>query len=105
MKKKNNLITITIYLFITSFIFSIISINHFEKVLGPSLLECAENQVEYLTNIIINNGIKKYTQKNSKKITIKRNTNNTLYDTKELNTTRIEITQIIKMPQKLGNIK
>lgn len=99
-KKKHPLITFSLYLITIAIICAIIFIYYFQKKLGPGLIKCAEDEVNHLTSLIMNNCIRKYIEEttNLELLKIERNSNQEIeriqYDTKILNQTR---TQIINM--------
>lgn len=100
MKKKHSLFTFSLYLITFAIICAIIFTYYFQKKLGPGLIKCAEDEVNHLTSLIMNNCIRKYIEEtnNLELLKIERNTNQEIeriqYDTRILNQTR---TQIIDM--------
>ena len=62
MKK---IVTIILYLLILALITSCIFIYYFEKKISKNLLNGAEKEVEYITTLVMNNSIKKYTTQNN----------------------------------------
>lgn len=102
MKKKHTLFTFSLYLIVFTIICSIIFIYYFQKKLGPGLIECAEDEVNHLTSLIMNNCIRKYIEEtpNLELLRIERNTNQEIeriqYDTKILNQIRTEIIDMLE---------
>ena len=102
MKKKPPIITFILYLFLFVFIGSVIFIYYFQKKLGPELITCAENQVKYLTTLVVNNSIRKYhktsTEDNFLKMTKNEQGEIILieYNTKTINETTTKITEILE---------
>lgn len=97
MKKKHSLLTFSLYLITIAIICAIIFIYYFQKKLGPGLIECAEDEVNHLTSLIMNNCINEYIEAtpNLELLKIERNSNQEIeriqYDTKILNQTRTQI--------------
>lgn len=101
MKKKssknNHLITFCVYLIVIAIICSIIFIYYFQKKLGSGLIKCAEDELNHLMSLIMNNCIHEYLENtpNLEIIKIERNNNQEIkritYDTKVLNKTRTQI--------------
>lgn len=60
MKKRLKLHNYIFYIILSSFICSVIFIYYFNRKIGPGLIECAYEEVERLTVIVINNGVSKY---------------------------------------------
>lgn len=102
MKKKVSKLTIILYLLLISLIGACIFIYYFEKILGPSLITCAENEVRYLANQVINNSIRKYHNKNNKVnfFEMEKNSQGEItlvkYNTKEINKAITKITEILE---------
>lgn len=102
MKKRPSFLTFILYLITFSILCSILFIYYFNQKLGSSLIECAENEVEHLTTLVMNNTIHKYIeQKDSLNLLkIERNNNHEIeriqYDTKILNQTKTEITTLLE---------
>lgn len=102
MKKKHSFLTFILYLITIAIICSIIFIYYFQKKLGPGLIDCAEDEVNHLTSLIMNNCIRKYIEKtpNLELIKTERNLNQEIeriqYDTKILNQTRTEIIDMLE---------
>ncbi len=102
-KKKPNVITICGYIFLLALITSFFFINYFQKKLGPNLIECAENEVQRLTTLVMNNCIHKYIKQNSsqeKILKVTRNNQNEIelisYDTKKVNEMTTTITKMLE---------
>ena len=97
MKKFHSLLTFSLYLIAITIICSFLFIYYFNKQLGPNLIECAEDEVNHLTSLIMNNCVHKYLNEidTTNLITIERNSNQEIkriqYDTKILNQTRTQI--------------
>ena len=102
MKKKPSLLTILLYIILLSLITSFILIYYFNKVLGKNIIVYAENEVKYLTTIVINNSIKKYNQESNSAnyLIIEKNTKGEInlisYNTKLINQTTTKITEILE---------
>ena len=102
MKKKPSLLTILLYIILLSLITSFILIYYFNKVLGKSIIVYAENEVKYLTTIVINNSIKKYNQESNSAnyLIIEKNTKGEInlisYNTKLINQATTKITEILE---------
>ena len=102
MKKKPSLLTILLYIFLLSLITSFILIYYFNKVLGKNIIVYAENEVKYLTTIVINNSIKKYNQESNSAnyLIIEKNTKGEInlisYNTKLINQATTKITEILE---------
>lgn len=101
MKKTRSLLTFSLYLITIAIICSIIFIYYFAKKVGPGLIECAEDEVNQLTNLVMNNCIKKYIEENEplNLLTIDKNNNQEIerikYNTKILNQTRTKIIEML----------
>lgn len=101
MKKKrlnkHPLIAFSIYLITISIICSIIFIYYFQKKLGPGLIKCAEDEINHLMSLVMNNCIHEYLEvtPNLELFKIERDNNNEIkriqYDAKVLNQTRTQI--------------
>ena len=97
MKKFHSLLTFSLYLIAITIICAFIFIYYFSKQLGPRLIECAEDEVNHLSSLIMNNCVHKYLSEidTTNLITIERNSNQEIkriqYDTKILNQTRTQI--------------
>lgn len=103
MKKKKSLLGLCFNLFIVALLCSIGFIYYFNRKLGPSLIECAENEVRRITTLVINNGIRKYigsTTNLDKIIQITRNNQNEIelisYNTTQVNQMLSQITTILE---------
>lgn len=102
MKKKPSLLSFSLYLITITIICSIIFIYYFNKKLGPGLIDCAEDEINHLTSLIMNNCIQKYIEGSNNLELIKIERNNTQgierihYDTKILNQTRAQILDILE---------
>ena len=96
-KNKHSLITFILYLTIIAIICSIIFIYYFQKKLGPGLIKCAEDEVNHLMSLIMNNCIHEYLEvtPDLELFKIERDDNQEIkriqYDTKILNQTRTQI--------------
>lgn len=101
MKKKHPLLTFSLYLTAITITCAIIFIYYFSNKVGPGLIKCAEDEVNSLMSLVMNNSIEKYIKEtnNLNLITIER-TNNTIeriqYNTKILNETRTKILDILE---------
>lgn len=97
MKKFQSLLTFTLYLIAITIICAFFFIYYFNKQLGSGLIECAEDEVNHLVSLIMNNSVHKYLNEINTKnlITIERDNNQEIkrihYDTKILNQTRTQI--------------
>ncbi len=103
MKKKKNIFTILLYISLIAFICSILLINYFRHKLGTGLIKCAEDEVEKLTTIVMNNCINKYINNNNidnNLLNIKRKNNNEIelisYNTKNVNIMNTTITKMLE---------
>jgi len=103
MKKKLTLLTFSIYLITITIICSIIFIYFFYKQLGHNLIKCAEDEINHLMSLVMNNCINKYI-KNTNELNlliIERDNNNNIerikYNTKILNSTRNEIIDTLEV--------
>lgn len=91
MKKAKDLLTVSLYIIVAALACSIWFIYYFNNKLGPGLIECAENEIERLTIIVMNNCINKYLKENDyiNILKITRNSNDEIelieYDTKAVN--------------------
>ena len=108
MKKITKIITIMLYILLINLILSLLFIYYFEKKLGNDLIQCGENQVKYIANIIINTSIKNYLDNEEKINFLIKEENLIRYNTKQINKTTTNITRLIENNlQKMikGNIK
>lgn len=102
MKKKPSLLTILLYIILLSLITSLTVIYYFNKILGKNLIVYAETEAKYLTNIVINNSIKKYNQEGNSAnyLIIEKNTKGEInlisYNTKLINQATTKITEILE---------
>ena len=102
MKKSPSFLTFNLYLITVAIICALIFIYYFQKKLGPGLIECAEDEVNHLTSLIMNNCIRKYIEEtpNLELLKIERNNNQDIeriqYDTKLLNQTRTDIIDMLE---------
>ena len=102
MKKKLSLPTILLYIILLSLITSLTVIYYFNKILGKNLIVYAETEAKYLTNIVINNSIKKYNQERNSAnyLIIEKNTKGEInlisYNTKLINQATTKITEILE---------
>ena len=102
MKKKLSLPTILLYIILLSLITSLTVIYYFNKILGKNLIVYAETEAKYLTNIVINNSIKKYNQEGNSAnyLIIEKNTKGEInlisYNTELINQTTTKITEILE---------
>ncbi len=106
MKKKNklsNIVTICLYILLFAFFGSIFFIHYFENKLGPGLITVAENEIERLTIIVMNNCIRKYTELDTNLediLMISRTDQNEIefirYNTKKVNAMTASITQMLE---------
>ena len=99
-RKRNDIGTFFLYFILFSVVGAILFISYFSKVLGPGLVKCAEDEVERLVGVVLNNGIRKYlschevgdvleiVRGDGEKIELIR------YDTKRLNQVMVEITEV-----------
>lgn len=100
-KKKKHLFVIFLYLFLICFLFSIFFIYYFNRTLGPGLIHCALDDVEKLSILTLNNGVRKYMASHDVgeilQIVRKENGDISLvrYDTKKLNQFTIELTSLL----------
>ena len=103
MKKTHSLLTFSLYLITITIISAIIFIYYFYKQLGTGLIECAEDEVNHLMSLIMNNCIHKYIEKTGELnlFTIERNNNQAIeriqYNTKILNQTRTQIIDMLEI--------
>ncbi len=101
-KRKNRLFGFILYIFLGVVIGSFWFIHYFNKTLGPGLIRCAEDEVERLTVIVMNNSIRKYLSNHSLEdlLQIVRNGDHEIelirYDTKVLNQFTMEITNLLE---------
>ena len=90
-----------LYLFFVCFIFAFFFIYYFHRTLGPGLIRCAEDEVEKLSVLTLNNGVRKYMANHDMgdilQIVRKENGDISLvrYDTKKLNQFTIELTSLL----------
>ncbi len=94
-------LTIILYLLLFSLISAMLFINHFEHTLGKELINCGENQIRYLTTIVMNNSIRKYLKEEKKDYLIKeKNEKGEItyisYNIKNINEATTKITQILE---------
>ena len=100
-KSKKHLFSFLLYLFFVCFIFAFFFIYYFHRTLGPGLIRCAEDEVEKLSVLTLNNGVRKYMANHDMgdilQIVRKENGNISLvrYDTKKLNQFTIELTSLL----------
>lgn len=103
MKKRPTFLTFILYLISIAIVCSFLFICYFNKKLGPGLITCAEDEVNHLTTLVMNNCIKKYVNQtdNLDILKIERNDQNNIerihYDTKILNQTTTQITSMLEM--------
>jgi len=98
-KRKKTIATLCLYIVFIAFLYSIVFIYYFKNKLGPRLIECAENEVKRITNLVMNNCIQKYISENNNTkelLEIIRNYDNTIqlirYNTEEVNQMKVKIT-------------
>ena len=78
------------------------SINYFRNKLGKGLIKCAEDEVEKITTIVMNNCLNKYIKNNNEEdlLNIKRNSQNEIelinYNTKNANIMTTTITKMLE---------
>lgn len=100
-KSKKHLFSFLLYLFFVCFIFAFFFIYYFHRTLGPGLIRCAEDEVEKLSVLTLNNGVRKYMANHDMgdilQIVRKENGDISLvrYDTKKLNQFTIELTSLL----------
>lgn len=100
-KSKKHLFSFILYLFFVCFVFAFFFIYYFHRTLGPGLIRCAEDEVEKLSVLTLNNGVRKYMANYDMgdilQIVRKENGNISLvrYDTKKLNQFTIELTSLL----------
>lgn len=100
-RSKNYLFVIFLYLFLICFICAIFFIYYFNRTLGPGLIHCALDEVEKLSVLTLNNGVRKYMVSHDVgeilQIVRKENGDISLvrYDTKKLNQFTIELTSLL----------
>lgn len=100
-KSKKHLFSFLLYLFFVCFIFAFFFIYYFHRTLGPGLIRCAEDEVEKLSVLTLNNGVRKYMANHDTgdilQIVRKENGDISLvhYDTKKLNQFTIELTSLL----------
>ena len=100
-KSKKHLFSFLLYLFFICFIFAFFFIYYFHRTLGPGLIRCAEDEVEKLSVLTLNNGVRKYMANHDMgdilQIVRKENGDISLvrYDTKKLNQFTIELTSLL----------
>ena len=100
-KSKKYLFSFLLYLFFVCFIFAFFFIYYFHHTLGPGLIRCAEDEVEKLSVLTLNNGVRKYMASHDVgeilQIVRKENGDISLvrYDTKKLNQFTIELTSLL----------
>ena len=100
-KSKKHLFSFLLYLFFVCFVFAFFFIYHFHRTLGPGLIRCAEDEVEKLSVLTLNNGVRKYMANHDMgdilQIVRKENGDISLvrYDTKKLNQFTIELTSLL----------
>lgn len=63
--KKNKIFTISLYILLIAFIMALFVIYYFSTFIGPGLIKSASLEVNRVTSIIINNGVRKYLSNNS----------------------------------------
>ena len=91
-----------LYIVLVAFISSFWFIYYFNKVLGPGLVECAENEMERLTLLVMNNSFEKYLRENeiNNLLEISRNSKNEVelirYNTKVMNEIMGDIVSILE---------
>ena len=102
-KKKKNILFILLYISLIAIIFSILLINYYRNKLGTGLIKCAEDEVEKITTIVMNNCINKYITNNNidnTLLNIKRKENNEIelisYNTKNVNLMTTTITKMLE---------
>lgn len=100
-KSKKHLFSFLLYLFFVCFIFAFFFIYYFHRTLGPGLIRCAEDEVEKLSVLTLNNGVRKYMANHDMgdilQFVRKENGDISLvrYDTKKLNQFTIELTSLL----------
>ncbi len=101
-KRKNRLLGFMLYIFLGAVIGSCWFIYYFNKTLGPGLIRCAEDEVERLTVIVMNNSIRKYLSNHSLEdlLEIVRDDDGEIelirYDTQVLNQFTMEVTNLLE---------
>lgn len=102
-KKRLSIMTLCLYLFLFACFCSSIFINYFKTKLGPGLIECAENEVNKIMTIVINNCIRKYIDTNplqNELLKINRNNQNNIelisFDTKKVNQMTSTLTSMLE---------
>lgn len=101
VKKKNNLVGCLLYLVLVGFICAFLFIYYFSKNLGDGLIKCAEDEMERLIILVLNNGVKKYLTNSDMKdlLEIRYNDgdiNLIRYNTKVINQVMMDITDILE---------
>lgn len=90
-KRKLSLLDWIIYIVLVGIVCSFLFIYYFNKILGPGLIECAENEMRRLTVLVMNNSSNKYLKEYSVNhlLDISRDENHKIemisYDTKVIN--------------------
>lgn len=101
-KKKLPIPTLCLYIILIAFFCSLGFIYYFKTKLGPGLIECAENEVKRMTNLVMNNCLKKYLSTNQvgEILEFVRNNDNSIqlirYNTKEVNQMKVQITSLLE---------
>ncbi len=103
LKKRKNisLVTILVYLIFFSFVGSFAFLYSFNKRLGPGLIQCAVDEVEKLTVLVLNRGVKEYLTDHDRGdlLDIVRDNQGEIelvrYDTRKLNEVTMDLTSII----------
>ena len=103
LKKRKNisLVTILVYLIFFSFVGAFAFLYSFNKRLGPGLIQCAVDEVEKLTVLVLNRGVKEYLTDHDRGdlLDIVRDNQGEIelvrYDTRKLNEVTMDLTSII----------
>ena len=101
-RKRYTVLDLVLYILLIAVICSFGFIYYFNKILGPGLIECAENEMRRLTILVMNNSFEKYLRENeiSNLLEISRNQDNQIeliqYNTKLMNEITGDIVSILE---------
>lgn len=100
-KKKNYFGGFFLFLMILSVMGAFWFLSYFNRVLGPGLITCAEDEVESLSVLVMNNGVRKYLSNHEvgDVLEVIRKENGGIelirYDTKKLNQVMVDLTDVL----------
>ena len=101
-KRRFTFFDIILWIVFIGIVCSLVFIYYFNKVLGPGLVDCAHDEMERLTVLVMNNSFEKYLREHSLDdlLVISRNNNNQIeliqYNTKVMNEITSDIVAILE---------